>query len=202
VRLSALRDGCLSSTKIRGIWDKRDWLFDGQHRFRPGYSCESQVITVCQDIADPLDNGGKIDAIIIDFPKAFALVSHDRLLTIIAASGVGSRAVVFLLSRTQRVRVGGQLYEEGRVTSGVPQGSVLGPLLLLVYVNNIWRNIESNIRLFADYFTIYRKILNNNNVESLQIDLNRLRGFFFNPILFASCTFTFSTWCKSKKNKT
>ena len=68
----------------------------------------------------------------IDFSKAFDLVSHDRLLMKLAASGVDSRIVVwvreFLVGRTQRVRVEGQLSKEVRVTSGVPQGSVLGPL--------------------------------------------------------------------------
>jgi len=63
----------------------------------------------------------------------------------------------FLLGRTQRVRVGGQLSE---VASGVPQGSVLGPLLFLAYVYDIWRNIESTIRLFADDCVIYRKMIN------------------------------------------
>ena len=76
------------------------------------YSCESQVITVCQDIEDS-GKRRKIDAIIIDFSKAFDLVSHGRLLNKIANSGVDSRLVVwkreFLLGRTQRVRVGGQL---------------------------------------------------------------------------------------------
>jgi len=138
---------------LRQVWDKNDWLYEGQHGFRPGYSCESQVITVCQDIADSLDNGDRIDAIIIDFSKAFDLVPHGWLLTKIANLGVDSRVVVwvreFLLGRTQRVRVGGHLSEEVRVTSGVPQGSVLGPLLFLAYVNDISRNIESTIRLFA-----------------------------------------------------
>ena len=58
---------------------------------------------------------------------------------------------------TQRVRVGGQLSEEVRVTSGVLQGNVLGPLLFLVYVNDIWRNIVSPIRLFTDDCVIYKK---------------------------------------------
>jgi len=64
---------------------------------------------------------------------------------------VDSKVVIwireFLLGRTQRVGVGGQLSEEVRVTSGVPQGSGLGPLLFLAYVNDIWRNMESTIRL-------------------------------------------------------
>ena len=67
----------------------------------------------------------------------------------IANSGLDSRVVVwikeFLLGRTQRVRVGGHLSEEVRVTSGVPQGSVLGPLLFVAYVNDIWRNIETTV---------------------------------------------------------
>jgi len=146
---------------LRQVWDKNDWLYEGQHGFRPGFSCEGQVIAVCQDIADSLDNGDKIDAIIIDFSKAFDLVPHGLLLTKIANSGVDSRVVVwireFLLGRTQRVRVGGQLSAEVRVTSGVPQGSVLGPLLFLAYVNDIWRNMESTIRLFADDCVIYKK---------------------------------------------
>jgi hypothetical protein len=98
-----------------------------------------------------LDEGVSIDAIIIDFYKAFDLVPHDRLLMKLAASGVDSRIVVwvrgFLVGRTQRVRVEGQLSEEVRVTSGVPQRSVLGPLLFLAYVNDIWMNIDFPIRL-------------------------------------------------------
>ena len=153
----------------RQVWDKNDWLYEGQHGFRSGYSCESQVITVCKDIADCIDKGDKIDAVIISFSKAFDSVPHGRLLTKIAKSGVDSRVVVwireFLLGRRQRVRVEGQISEEVRVTSGVPQGSALGPLLFLAYVNVIWRDMESAIRLFADDRVIYRKIINNADME-------------------------------------
>jgi len=88
-----------------------DWLCEGQRGFRPRYSCESQVIMVCQDIAGSLDEVVSIGAVIIDFSKAFSLVPHDQLLTKLAASGVRSRVVIwvreFLVGRTQRVRVRG-----------------------------------------------------------------------------------------------
>jgi hypothetical protein len=97
---------------LRQVWDMSGCLYEGQHGFRPGYSCKSQVVTVCQDIADSLDEGVRTDAIIIDFSKAFDLVPHDRLLTKIATTGVDFRVVVwvkeFLLRRTQRVRVDGK----------------------------------------------------------------------------------------------
>jgi hypothetical protein len=63
---------------LRQVCDMNDWLYKGQHGFRPGYSFESQVITVCQGTADSMDNGDRTDAIVIDFLKAFDLVPHDR----------------------------------------------------------------------------------------------------------------------------
>ena len=172
---------------LRQVWDKNDWLYEGQHGFRPGYSCESLVITVCQDIADSLDEGDGIDVIVIDISNAFDLVPHDRLLMKLVGSGVDLRTVIwvreFLVGCTQRVRVEGQLAQEVKVNSGVPQGSVLGPLLFLVYINDILRNIDLSIRLFAD-----GKITNKNDTEKLQKDLDTLgewaieNGMKINPV--------------------
>ena len=109
---------------LRQVWHKNVWLYEGQHGFRPGYWCESKVITVCHDIADSLEEEVGADAIIID------LVPHDRLLMKLAAWGVESSVVIwvreFLVGHTQSVRVGGQLSKEVKVTSGVPQGRILG----------------------------------------------------------------------------
>jgi hypothetical protein len=54
---------------IRHVWENSDWLYERQHGFRPGYSCESQIITVCQDIADALDEAVRLGAIVVDFRK-------------------------------------------------------------------------------------------------------------------------------------
>ena len=126
------------------LWVMNGWLYEGHNAFRPGYSCKRQVVTVCQNIAYSLDEGVRTDTIIIDFLNAFDLVRHDWLPLEIAATGVDLRVAVwvkeFVLGRSQTVGLEGKLSEEVRVTSGVQQGIVLGPLLFLAYVNDIWRN--------------------------------------------------------------
>ena len=127
------------------------------------------------------------------------MVPHDRLLTKIATR-VDLRLAVwvkkFLLGRSQRVRIDGQLSEEVGVTSGVPQGSALDPLEFLANVNGIWRNIESNIRLFADNCVIYRKSMDSSEIDKLKTDLNRLmewaveNGMKINPGKIKAVSFT------------
>jgi hypothetical protein len=93
---------------LEQVLDTNGWLYEGYHWFRPGYSCESQAITLYQDITDSLDESVGVDGITRNVPKAFDLVLHDRLLTKLAAWGVGSRVVVWvsglLVGRTERVR--------------------------------------------------------------------------------------------------
>jgi hypothetical protein len=89
---------------LRQVWEISGWLYEGQHGFRPGYSCESQIVTVCQNIADSLDEGVRTDATVIHFSKAFDLVPRDRLLTKTAETGLDLRVVLwvkeFLLGRS------------------------------------------------------------------------------------------------------
>jgi hypothetical protein len=88
---------------LRQVWEMSGWLNEGQHGFRPGYSCESQVVTVCHDIMDSLDMRVRTDAIIIDFSKGFDLVPHDRLLMKIVATGVDLRVVVWVKRISLRI---------------------------------------------------------------------------------------------------
>jgi len=149
-------------------WVKSDWLYRGEHGFRLEYSSEIQLITVCEGISDSFDESVGIDAIIIDFSKVFDFVPRDRLLMNLAFSGVDSRLVSwvreFLVGRTDMVSVGGQLSKEVKVTSASRERFC--PRLSLLYVNDIWRNIDSSIRLFADNCIIYRKITNKKTERS------------------------------------
>jgi hypothetical protein len=85
-----------SVSHLKQVWDKNVWLYEGRHRFRSGFSSEGQVITVFQDIDDSMDNGDRIDAIVIDFSKTFYLVPHDQLLMKTAIASVDSWLVAWV----------------------------------------------------------------------------------------------------------
>ena len=122
-----------------------------------------------------LDTKTQIDAILLDFAKAFDKVPHKRLLSKLTSYGITWNThywiTSFLSNRKQRVSVNGALSDITDVTSGVPQGSVLGPILFLLYING---NVQSSIRLYADDSIIYSKINSNIDHQILQTDLIQL----------------------------
>ena len=136
-----------------------------------GLSCESQLIETVHEWMTAMENKTQIDAILLDFAKAFDKVPHLRLLSKFTSYGITGNTKnwikSFLSNRKQRVSVNGALSDITYVTSGVPQGSVLGPVLSLLYINDINGNIKSFIRLFADDSIIYRKISSKTDHEIL-----------------------------------
>ena len=159
-------------------FDRHNILVDAQHGFRKKRSCESQLILTIDDLAAVLDEGGQTDTILLDFSKAFDKVPHRRLLLKLQYLGVRGQTLrwieSFLSERTQQVVVDGQRSSVGRVTSGVPQGSVLGPTLFLAYINDLSKNVKSTVRLFADDTTLYRAIRSRADATILQDDLVQL----------------------------
>ena len=137
--------------------DKLNILTDNQHGFRHNRSCESQLILTTNDFAKSLDKGRQTDAIIMDFNKAFDVVAHRRLLLTIDHYGISGPIHTwisnFLMRRKQRVVTGGDSSNWVRVQSGVPQGTVLGPLLFLICINDIADQITSTV---ADDYVLYR----------------------------------------------
>ena len=122
-----------------------------------------------------------VDMLVLDFAKAFDTVAHERLLAKIHSYGITGSLYKwiesFLKGRTQRVVVEGESSTEARVKSGVPQGSVLGPLLFLIFINDLAENTTSTVRLFADDCVMYRPIWHANDCEGLQEDLNKLHDW-------------------------
>ena len=137
-------------------------LIKFQHGFRSKRSCETQLIGLIKDLTLTMDSKIQTDMIVLNFAKAFDKVSHPRLLHKLRHYGIKGKhnqwITAFLESRTQAVVLENKYSDKVDVTSGVPQISVLGPVLFLIYINDITDNMQSTIRLFADDCTIYRPI--------------------------------------------
>ena len=153
-------------------------LIENQHGFRAGYSCVSQLITLTEDILHALDQRKQVDIILLDFAKAFDTVPHQRLLKKLQYYGIRNNILnwirTWLTDRTQRVFLNGESSTSVKVSSGVPQGTVLGPLMFLLYINDITKSITSPLRLFADDCLLYRVINLQSDVTILQQDLDKL----------------------------
>ncbi len=155
-------------------------LTDAQHGFRKERSCESQLILTINDLAKNIDNRGQIDLILLDFSKAFDKVPHERLLHKINHYGIRGTTQSwlrdFLSDRHQKVLLEGEHSDTAPVRSGVPQGSVLGPLMFLIFINDLPEYVtSSHVRLFADDCVLYHQIKTTSDTETLQRDLDGLQ---------------------------
>ena len=151
--------------------DHHQILSDCQHGFRARRSCETQLVTQINDLSSSLDRGDQTDMVILNFSKAFDRVPHKQLLQKLhhyrIRGHMHSLITSFLTGKSQKVIVEGSESESAPVISGVPQGSVLGPLLFLLFINDLPDNIGSNTRLFADDCIVYRTIRDHADQEAL-----------------------------------
>ena len=161
--------------------DALNFLNNAQHGFRQRRSCETQLINTLNDFSNALNNKGQIDAVLLDFSKAFDKVDHKGLIYKLRNAGINNNLISwcqsFLFDRSQQVMVEGKMSASKPVLSGVPQGTVLGPLFFLIYINDISINLSpgTEIRLFADDSLLYRRINSFNDTIILQEDLDRLQ---------------------------
>ena len=135
-----------------------------QSGFRPGDSCIYQLISITSDIYKNFENHDETRAVFLDISKAFDKVWHEGLLHKLKSNGISGNLLAFLenylTNRCQRVTLNGTMSNWSSISAGVPQGSVLGPLLFLVYINDLTENIKSQMRLFADDSFIFTPVIN------------------------------------------
>ena len=159
--------------------DVNQILYDLQHGFRSKRSCETQLTMLIEEIHRNLKEGKQTDIILLDFSKAFNKVNHTKLILKLHNYGIRGRTLswisAFLNGRSQTVVLEGDCSEEVPVTSGVPQGSVLGPILFLIYINDLPDKVKSQVRLFADDTAAYLAISKLADSEQLQADLDILQ---------------------------
>ena len=153
-------------------------LSQQQHGFRAKMSCLTQLLEYTFDLENALDKGDCVDAIYLDCQKAFDSVPHGHLLCKLRGVGIEGQVLEwirgFLRNREQRVSIRGCHSGWRSVWSGVPQGSVLGPVLFLVYINDLLDGLQSSGKLFADDAKIYRSIRSQSDQVILQEDLDKL----------------------------
>ena len=150
-------------------------LFELQHGFREKRSCKTQLVTLVDEIAKNMQKGKQTDLILLDFSKAFNKVAHEKLISKLHFYGIRGKILswikYFLDSRSQAVVLNGVKSDKIAVSSGVPQGSVLGPILFLAYINDLPDQVKSRVRFLADDTAIYLAISSEGESITLQNDL-------------------------------
>lgn len=153
-------------------------IIEEQHGFVAGRSTVTNLLLFQRDILDAFSRNNQVEAIYIDFAKAFDKVSHGHLLAKLSGYGIvgelWSWFRSYLQNRTLAVRYASGVSDTFTATSGVPQGSRLGPFLFLIFINDIGRNIGVNYLLFADDIKLYHEIRSGDDLTLLQDALNQL----------------------------
>ena len=142
--------------------NENNLLSPNQSGFRPGDSTINQLLAITTEIYTAFENYEETRAVFLDISKAFDKVWHEGLVFKLKSNGINGKLLNliqnFLVNRQQRVLLNGCTSKWEYLLSGVPQGSVLGPLLFLVYINDLTDNISSNMRLFADDSSLFARV--------------------------------------------
>ena len=163
---------------IHKYFADNNFIHPHQHGFVPRKSCLTNLLETFQAWIQSVDDWFGVDIIFLDYKKAFDSVPHHRLLLKLEGYGISGNLLSwitdFLYQRLQRVTVDGTHSKWCRVMSDVPQGSVLGSLLFVIYINDLSENIDCNIKQYADDTKLYAIIKNDNDIVQMQHDLDKL----------------------------
>ena len=157
---------------------KHDFITPHQHGFLPKRSTVTQLLETLETWTKELDSGNSMNILYCDFKKAFDSVPHIRLINKIRSYGIEGPILDwiedFITGRKQCVCVNGKLSSWETVTSGVPQGSVLGPLLFVIFINDLCDTVSCGVKLYADDTKIYAIVNSNANSDEFQKQINSL----------------------------
>ena len=167
--------------KLMKFLESNDLLCKEQHGFRSGRSCLTNLLGTLENWTKALDEGYGLDVVYLDYRKAFDSVPHRRLIEKLKTFGIKGKLLHwldnFLTSRTMKVGLRGTFSELLEVLSGVPQGSVLGPLLFLLYVNELPSWIKCDMKMFADDTKLWCRITKDTDSVVLHDDLDSLQSW-------------------------
>ena len=160
---------------IKNFLEENNLLNSNQLDFRSNDSCESQLLSIVHDIYSSFDCYSSIEVrgIFLDISKAFDRVWHEGLIYKIQSTGISGTPLKliksFLSGRFQRVLLNGQTSSWSPILAGVAQGSILGPLFFLIYINDLGNNLSSTVKLFADDTSIF-SIVHDIDLSSKQLN--------------------------------
>ena len=176
---------------------RNNLLANEQHGFMPRRSCVTQLLTALHYWTESLEKGIPVDVLYLDFSKAFNSVPHERLFLKLEAYGIQGKVLQwirsFLSQRKQAVVINGVKLATSNVLSGVPQGSVIGPLLFSIYVNDLPSVVSSQVLLFADDVKLFCPIVNQQSNFQLEQDLLLLKEWSMKWLLNFNIVKTFVT---------
>ena len=165
----------LLRTQIMKHLHQNKLLSEHQYGFRPQRSTTTQLLRALDEWTDWIDEGSSFDVMYMDFAKAFDSVPHERLMVKVRAHGIRGKVIDwiedFLKHRKQRVSVNSAQSSWKEVLSGIPQGSVLGPILFILYINDLPNQLKNRALMYADDTKIYAKVNTRNDRDMMQQDL-------------------------------
>ena len=162
--------------------DQNNLISPAQSGPKPGDSCINQLLSMTHEIYHSMDEGYEIRGVFLDISKAFDKVWHEGLVFKLKQNGISGNLLNifedFLRNRKQKVVLNGQTSNWENIHAGVPQGSILGPLLLLIYINDLAENLSSNPKLFADDPSLF-SVVRDRNTSAIEInaDLKKIEAW-------------------------
>ena len=159
-------------------------ISQNQSVFKPGDSCINQLLSITFEIYKSFDDGWEVRGVFLNISKAFDKVWHEGLLLKLRLNRISGNLLKimedFLANRYHRVVLNGQVFKWAAVKAGVPQGSILGPLLFLMYINNLSNELSSNPRLYGDDTFLFSVVRDTNlSANALNNDLRKINNWAY-----------------------